>query len=316
LDIVDHILADLVDAGNFYAFADSLSEYKGVFSVDIGAVRSQGSDRAKQYMLQALDRARKEGEKEFCVLRRFQLLAQDKEVDHAIMSVLSAPDGAAVLGLFQFQFEDEVRLDVLLPNLDILEAPIRPHSNVREYTSAVIASYYSGPWERMGFNLAGDALDTLFEVEPAVYVQGRRKTLPYLATELVQEVINDFDATTDGINAGLLWDHVLTARENLWQLQVDGSVGELARMLTQYVNTDSVMVKRIADEWLRKIEAVKSAYSDLQLLVEAPLPPRPIQITRHMINAALFGSNRYTFEFAKGFTSRLNRHFHSSAQAE
>jgi len=306
IDRIAKICADLFDTGNYYAYSSALGAYRHVFSLDIGVARSQDPLVAQQYMAEALHRSRVE--QELLVLNRFQLLRAKGAVDEVLMRLLVSPGSAAVLGLFELSFEDEADPYELFPNLDMRVVPMEDYDE--RHALNTISTYYTQEWESRGFSLAGSALETLFEVEPTVYAHGHRKTLPYLATDLVQEAIDALSPTAGNINGTLLWRQVQTARENLEHLQYGGEVGELTHVLIPYLEIDSVAVRHFAEEWLKKVQAVRSAYTELSSFDnDFPEPEPPIELTRAIINATLFGSTRYRFRFVQAFKSRLKAKF-------
>src|SRR5262249_3877291 len=118
IDRIDNVLADLFGTGNYLKFDALEHEYKSVLALDIGTVRAQPAELAKQIIVRAQQRAI--DEHALLILHRLQLLALQETVgDRLILAQISTPDPHAVLGIYEYVDEDAPQPYEVFPNFDI-----------------------------------------------------------------------------------------------------------------------------------------------------------------------------------------------------
>lgn len=309
------ILADIIDGGDFIAFKAQLGEYKHLLSLDIGALRMFDATTAEQKLTDEIRNA--VHSKSILLLRRFQLLdpadTARHAVDNAILRALTTSAGAAaIIAVYEQASEWSSAPSSVYPDLPMLLVTSRTYK--REQTLSIIARDYKAEWQRNDhIALADNALETIFDLEPATFVQGRRKTLPYLAIDLAGETIATMRAAKTGVSATLAYGMFLDAADSLKQLlSRDGEVPALTDEVNSYVEHENGAVRDLAQHWVRRLQALTVAQQDIENVLAGKTNPALDgtqgayeTLTRSVMNAQFFGCHRYELRLRAAFQYQL-----------
>jgi hypothetical protein len=309
------ILADIIDRGDFIAFRAQLGEYKHLLSLDIGALRMLDTAIAEQKLVDEIRNAIHS--KSILLLRRFQLLdpvgTAHHAVDNAILRALTTSIGsAAVIAVYEQPNEWIPAPYSIYPELPILLVTSRTYKI--EQTLSIIERDYKAEWQRNDhIELADNALETIFALEPATFVQGRRKTLPYLAIDLAGETIATMRAAKTGVSASLAYGMFLDASDSLKQLlSRDGEAKALTDEVNVYIEHENGTVRDLAQSWVRRLNALTVAQQDIEDVLAGKTNPAldgaPGEyetLTRSVMNAQFFGGHRYELRLRVAFQHQL-----------
>lgn len=316
---LDHILADLFDEGNYLAWKDSLHHLTKVFTLNIGSLRLQGA-AAGAMLAEAIKHAGEEGAA--LLLDRFELLRENNEINTAILRTLAAPTQAAVVARFWLNHAASKSPAATFPDLTLRIVESDPYSP--EQTLNVIRDHY-GDFIGRGFPVEPYALETLFALEPCIYEDEYRKTLPYLAIELLKDTIETISVERQGSTGFLFTTTAKTAVDTLEfeLLRSGGEMDHLGRVIQHYNEEahqrNAQELEAFCHSWAHKIVDVMQANQELSALRDAPwtaLPThspqaveiQPVPLTRALVNMQLFGSRTYKFP-VKQLEERFKQEF-------
>lgn len=193
---VEQVLADLFAAGTTFSEERPRlqHDYQGVYRLNLAGVLNLARlpNKPKPFeVLQAILRLAAQ-ERAVLVINNLELLRPHTEVDEQVLAVLSNPEDALVLGIYeQAEYGDRgPSVTLRLPN----SVDIVAHSTSAIQTKALVQQYYLPNWaEKHQIRFADDAFNHVIALEPGAWINSRRKTLPYLVVGLASDTIQTFN---------------------------------------------------------------------------------------------------------------------------
>jgi hypothetical protein len=212
------------------------------------------------------------------LLTGFENIRRESSIGRRVQEALIDPKGACIICLHIY---DDVRPSDRELTLGISTmTPVQPvPMNTKRSVYEFIEDYHRPRWKAEGYTIADDTFDSLFALEPGIWISHRRKTWPYLGIDLVDDCIG-------------------TAKRG------SRSVRNLARdareaindVLTREVRSDAVSAD-VQKQFAPTLEAVQQR---IELLRDNPTLPQRDNltiVTQALIEAQLFCRNNSEFHY-------------------
>lgn len=276
----EQVLADLLAAGTTFSEERPRlqHDYQGVYRLNLAGVLNLARlpNKPKPFeVLQATLRLAAQ-ERALLVIHNLELLRTHAEVDEQVLAVLSNPEDALVLGIYeQAEYGDRgPSVTLRLPN----SVDIVAHPASATQTKTLIQEYYLPHWtEKYRITFADDAFDQVIALEPGAWINSRRKTLPYLVVGLASDTIE----TSIG-GESLVRDTATMALDALEKLHDEAATTDL----------------RIRDRFEPVLE---EACEEITQLLQRPLPEPNAQglrvLSRAHVSAQLICPNNSEFHY-------------------
>ncbi|HEV2236574.1 MAG TPA: hypothetical protein VGR57_07920, partial [Ktedonobacterales bacterium] len=248
---VEQVLTDLLAAGT--TFSDERPrlqrDFQGVYRLNLAGVINLARLPNKPKPFEVLQSTLKLAtqERAILVINNLELLRAHTEVEEQLLAVLSSPEEALVLGIYeQAEYGDHGPSETLqLTN----SVHITAHAASSQQTKALIQEYYLPSWtEKHKTTFADDAFEHVIALEPGAWINSQRKTLPYLVVGLASDTIQ----TVMG-GESLVRDTATMALDALEKLHEEAATTEL----------------RTRDRFEPVLEA---AHDEIAHLLQLPMP--------------------------------------------
>ncbi|QBD78652.1 hypothetical protein EPA93_22740 [Ktedonosporobacter rubrisoli] len=258
----------------------SLERLKGykLWRISLNHLRDLYNRKRYLYPARVLDYLKNESIKAHAVLLIIGLETCTKRnaQDRKLKEQLARPQGANIIGCY-FYYEKHPDRNEWLLSLDnaILAEPEK--LNDKDKLQPLLKKYLYPCWERQGYILDDDAMDSLFILEPGIWIDKQRKTFPYLAIDLIEDCIFTFGR----------------GEQQICNLVGDARIA-LRNLLTQEaLHTDE-------DTRIKFTAALEAATARIEGLWTSPAPQQrggKKVITQAMLEAQLFCRNNSEFHF-------------------
>jgi hypothetical protein len=167
--------------------SEMLSGYR-LWKISLNTLRDLYSRNHRFHPAVALKYVKQEAvkEKAILLLTGLETLSRRSPVDRKIKEQLSHPSGACIMGCYTYYErqpeENEVKLS--LDNATIITPEkLNDEMTFRDLTK----QYHYARWEEKGYTLDDTTFDSLFILEPGIWIYKQRKTFPYLAIDLADD---------------------------------------------------------------------------------------------------------------------------------
>jgi hypothetical protein len=122
------------------------------------------------------------------LLTGFESIRRDSSVWRRVRDMLANPRGACIICSHIYEGAKPLDHDLTLGSSNMI--PV--HAERKDTKSLVydfIDDYHQPRWKAGGYTIADDTFDSLFVLEPGIWISHRRKTWPYLGVDLVDDCI-------------------------------------------------------------------------------------------------------------------------------
>jgi len=259
--------------------AEILAGYK-LWHVSLNHLRSLYGRKRRLHPALVLNHLKEEAAKVSAILliTGLETLTQRNAVDRKIKEELSHPDGACILGLYFYSDLKPAKEAWQLGLGDVVTMAEAELFDESSKLSTLVQQYHQPRWKERGYIVDEEAFESLFALEQGIWIDKRRKTFPYLAIDLADDVI--FTHRSGEQDVRNLAEDALIALDNL-------------------ITKEAFAVsKDVRDEFLPTLEAAR------QRIMALYSSPRiwerrsgAIVITQALIEAQLFCRNNSEFHF-------------------
>jgi hypothetical protein len=322
-----HILADILAHPDNVLDRQRFSEINHVFIQDIGAFHAASiEDRDGAIANLHYSLALAHSLHAILLLKRGELLAGDQfhEANKQLLAALSRTNNVRVVISYEDNDELESSRDLRLPLINYRDVTMTPYA--REHAVNAVHEYYDKYWRELGVVVEPNALDTVLQLEPAIYqrVAGilKRKALPYSLADLLNATIDTLRNAVASNTSSYLDSHARTAHDQVAKLLDPDSEGEGLQLFSSVDALDAIAgsatedkelrekARKLYGQWLPVCETLGTLAERMQSLVDHPQlrkSPRTSQyaVTQDMVTAHLFSDPRYLMKLIKAFRDSM-----------
>lgn len=215
-DVLGQVLSHRVkNRGEFFGAESPLQQFEHVYIFSLRGLSRWVLDNNFPYPALILELAKQHAlnDKAILMLNNMQVLHDPKVYTDAarvsLLRQLSNRGKAPIFGIFHESAAEHPAVDVKFDLSNVLPINI-PHEDAAQ-TIELLKTYYYPRWLQQGFAFANDAFDLAVQLEPGIWVDSRRKTLPLAAVALA-------DGTIVTARAGLLLQEARGAIDSLKEI--------------------------------------------------------------------------------------------------
>lgn len=257
----------------------ALSGY-ALWKISLNNLRTLYSRKRHLHPALVLDYLKQEAVKESAILfiSGLETLSRRSAVDRKIIEQLARPNGASILGFYLY-YDNRPSKEVWQLGLDDTMVTLAEAEKFddRPKLLSLIQRYHQPRWNAQGYVLDEHAFDSLFLLEPGIWIDKRRKTFPYLAVDLADDSIFTVERGEQ---------HVHNLAEDA-QLAIEDIITKESKHVEEATRS-------------RYLDVLKAAHQRIGDLLHSPCiqyMQEKAVITQALIEAQLFCRNNSEFHF-------------------
>lgn len=247
LPLIGNVLADrFASREPFIGAQTPLNWCTGVVPVDIAHLRSLALSGGEHVAANILDAARKHAMTYRCVLMfdHVDALRGNTPPEVKLRAAINTPLGVPSFGVYYAAADGDSSREAAKAFPDATVIPVSKYTATQ--THEFIYSVFVPVWEHEhNLTLTADALDSVIALEPGIWVNRRRKTLPYVVLDIVLDALITARGGEPAVRETARQAQVELAK--LWEMEWPSTADAIRRRYEGTLHEADIDLKRLVE---------------------------------------------------------------------